>query len=575
MNFLVKWEENRLLRIRHVEINNFRGIKHAELTFPSTQRLICLIGPGDSTKSTIFTAIHYALWPNWNLTISSSDFYECTTEESISIEVSFDEFPDSFLREQKYGFYLRGSWDTDSDEPTENDCFLTARLEINDSFEPQWSIVCNRLDRKAFSTADRQLISPGMIGIDFSQNLNWGQGSALAKYVDPRETIKKNLSIIEAESRKISDYSELDAIAPIISGVADGYGVSIEGNLNNKVSLKSKNVLSTIELFEGNKPFNQRGYGSKKLINLGLQVGNSDKASILLIDEIEIGLEPYRQKNLLHRLKREVEKVGQVIFTTHSTVVLAELDISQLILVNSLDGSTSFQVIANEDGVLNSRMQGMLRRIPDAFLTPRILICEGITEVGFIRSLDEKLQAKEEYYMASRCVSYADGKGGAEALAVAERFSDLGFDVAVLVDNDRPEDKEKKELLLSKGIPIFSWDEGKCIETALLPLLSKESLGKLLMWDSEKKDATWDELIKQGYAKEKYSFKDDLKDTDLPEVAKICSKKEFFKRVAGGEALGKAIFENWENISFEKEETKTINAIVKWINYGDDTRISK
>ncbi len=69
-----------------------------------------------------------------------------------------------------------------------------------------------------------------------------GQGSALAKYVDPRETIKKNISIIEAESRKIGDYSELDAISPIISGVADGYGVSIEGKLNNKVSLKSKNV---------------------------------------------------------------------------------------------------------------------------------------------------------------------------------------------------------------------------------------------------------------------------------------------------------------------------------------------
>lgn len=45
--------------------------------------------------------------------------------------------------------------------------------------------------------------------------------------MDPRETIKKNLSIIETESRKLGDYSELDAIAPIIAGVADGYGVSM------------------------------------------------------------------------------------------------------------------------------------------------------------------------------------------------------------------------------------------------------------------------------------------------------------------------------------------------------------
>ena len=560
------------MRLKHVSIKNFRGIKQADLTFSDEQRLVCLIGPGDSTKSTILTAIHYALWPSWNLSVSSSDFYDCNTDEQICIEVSFDEFPDSFLKEQKYGLYLRGSWNAEADEPTETNCFLTARLIINDSFEPQWSIVCKRQDDKAFSTADRQMVSPGMIGIDFSQNLNWGQGSALSKYVDPRETIKKNLSIIEAESRKLGDYSDLDAIAPIIADVADGYGVSIDGELNNKVSLKTKNVLSTIELFEGSKPFNQRGYGSKKLINLGLQIGDNDRASILLIDEIEIGLEPYRQKSLIHRLKKEVNNGGQVLFTTHSTVVLAELDISQLILVNSEDGVTTFRIIANENAMLNSKMQGMLRRIPDAFLTPRILVCEGITEVGFIRALDEKLQENEKFYMASRCVSYADGKGGAETLAVAERFHDLGFDVAVLIDNDRPEDENKKNSLISKGVSVFSWEEEQCIETALLPLFSVETLGKLLQWESEKKDATWDEIIKQGFAREKYILGENA---NLLEIAKICSKKEFFKRVAGGEELGKMFFEKISGISPDSAAVKTVNSIVSWINYGEELGLSK
>ena len=541
------------------------------MTFPDTQRLICLIGPGDSTKSTVLTAIHYALWPSWNLSVSSSDFYECNTDEQICIEVSFDEYPDYFLKAQKYGLYLRGSWSEEADEPTKIDCFLTARLVINDSFEPQWSIVCNRQDDKVFSTADRQMVSPGMIGIDFTQNLNWGQGSALSKYVDPRETIKKNLSIIEAESRKLGDYSELDAIAPIIAGVADGYGVAIDGELNNKISLKTKNVLSNIELFEGSKPFNQRGYGSKKLINLGLQIGDNDKASVLLIDEIEIGLEPYRQKSLLHRLKKEVNNGGQVLFTTHSTVVLAELDISQLILVSSEDGVTTFRIIADDNATLNSKMQGMLRRIPDAFLTPRILVCEGITEVGFIRALDEKLQENEKFYMASRCVSYADGKGGAEALAVAERFYDLGFDVAVLVDNDRPEDEQKKYSLISKGIPVFSWEKGQCIETALLPLFSIKTLCELLQWESEKKDATWDEIIKQGFACEKYIVGENA---DFLEIAKICSKKEFFKRVAGGEVLGKMFFEQIADISPDSAAIKTIKSIIGWINYGEELGLS-
>lgn len=36
-----------------------------------------------------------------------------------------------------------------------------------------------------------------------------------------------------------------------------------------------------------------------------------------------------------------------------------------------------------------------------------------------------------------------------------------------------------------------------------------------------------------------------------------------------------AIFENWGHISHVEEAAKTINAIVKWINYGNDTEIFK
>ena len=70
------------MRIKNVSIKNFRGIKQADLTFPDSQRRICLIGPGDSTKSTVLTAIRYALWPIWNLSVSSSDFYRRKCEKN-------------------------------------------------------------------------------------------------------------------------------------------------------------------------------------------------------------------------------------------------------------------------------------------------------------------------------------------------------------------------------------------------------------------------------------------------------------------------------------------------------------
>ena len=554
------------MRVRNVLIHNFRGIKEAKLDFPKEQRLICLIGPGDSTKSTILTAIHYALWPTWNLTITSDDFYECNTSEPITIEVSFDEFPDSFYKETKYGLYLRGSCNDVNDEPTSEDAFLTVRLQINDSYEPEWNIVCSRLENKKFSTKDRQLISPGMIGIDFSQNLNWGQGSALTKHIDPRASIKKNVSIIEQEARKYGDYTELDAIAPIIKSVADGFGVNIEGEINNRVSFKSRNVTSTIELFEDKKPLNQRGYGSKKLINLGLLTKNENEASVLLIDEIEIGLEPYRQRNLIHKLKKASEKGGQVMFTTHSPVVLVELSINQMVIVRSKLGKTYFKSITCGDKVLDSKMQGLLRKIPDTFLTPRILVCEGITEIGFVRALDEWLLASNEYYMASKCVSYADGKGGGNSLEVAKRLSDLGYEVALLLDNDRTEDEKKKQDLINKGIPIFCWELGKCIETALLPLLTIEDLNVLLNWESEKKESLWKNLCELGFVSEGNILRDNLDEEEKEVLFTICAKKEFFKRIAGGEELGKAVFQKWDNILDSSSAKKVIDNMVRWIS---------
>ena len=65
------------MRITHVEIKNFRGIKHTFVLFPLDSRIVCLVGSGDSCKSTLLTAIEWALWPSWSLIATDMDFYNC------------------------------------------------------------------------------------------------------------------------------------------------------------------------------------------------------------------------------------------------------------------------------------------------------------------------------------------------------------------------------------------------------------------------------------------------------------------------------------------------------------------
>jgi predicted ATP-dependent endonuclease of OLD family len=47
------------MKLRYLKIKNFRGIKECEWWIKSD--LVCLVGPGDSTKTTLLSAVGLAL----------------------------------------------------------------------------------------------------------------------------------------------------------------------------------------------------------------------------------------------------------------------------------------------------------------------------------------------------------------------------------------------------------------------------------------------------------------------------------------------------------------------------------
>ena len=57
-----------MARIHSLHIENFRGIKTFDQVF-QMKPFICLIGRGDSGKTTILKAISCVLCPNWNISI--------------------------------------------------------------------------------------------------------------------------------------------------------------------------------------------------------------------------------------------------------------------------------------------------------------------------------------------------------------------------------------------------------------------------------------------------------------------------------------------------------------------------
>jgi len=70
-----------MARIRKVKIENFRGIKHLEwLPAPGIN---CLIGPGDSSKSSILGAIDYCVGARRNIQFTDADFHGLDVERPI------------------------------------------------------------------------------------------------------------------------------------------------------------------------------------------------------------------------------------------------------------------------------------------------------------------------------------------------------------------------------------------------------------------------------------------------------------------------------------------------------------
>ncbi len=60
--------------------------------------MVCLLGPGDSGKSTVLDAIEAALSSRWTLSLTDDDFFEGDTSQPIVIAVTVGELPPALAR---------------------------------------------------------------------------------------------------------------------------------------------------------------------------------------------------------------------------------------------------------------------------------------------------------------------------------------------------------------------------------------------------------------------------------------------------------------------------------------------
>src|SRR2546428_810527 len=67
------------MKIRKIEVDRFRGIQN--LDWDVRDYFICLVGPCESTKSTILDAIDLALSTRWNVQFDDTDLHHGNTDQ--------------------------------------------------------------------------------------------------------------------------------------------------------------------------------------------------------------------------------------------------------------------------------------------------------------------------------------------------------------------------------------------------------------------------------------------------------------------------------------------------------------
>jgi len=248
-----------------------------------------------------------------------------------------------------------------------------------------------------------------------------------------------------------------------VEATARTLGVNVASSYKAHLDAEAINVrIGGLAIHDGEMPLRQLGLGSKRMLTTGLQKKNLRAPHITLFDEVDIGLEPHRIACLLHHLKEDM--TGQYFLTTHSPVVLRELTVDDLHIVHSRDGTTEV-IAANKPAIANS-IQGKIRLGAEAFLAPKIIVCEGATEAGFLRGLDGYWVSKAKSSFAYQGVALFDANGASKIMEIAEGLKDLSYDVSVLADSDRPEQFSDADVnsLRARGVTVTIWDEALCIE---------------------------------------------------------------------------------------------------------------
>lgn len=479
-----------MARIRKLEIRNYRSIQ--TLDWWPAPGINCLIGPGDCGKSTILDAIDLCLGARRTVAISDTDFHNLDVTQAISITITLGSLPDALKNVDVYGDFLRSYNSANGvieEEPQHGwETVLTVRVLVGGDLEPVWSLVSTQAQaagiERGLRWTDRLAVGPVRLGNYPNAHLGWTRGSVLNRLSDDSVQLGPQLAQAARQARASFGQAATEPLRQVLEEVnrtAQSLGVPIGQSAQALLDAHSVSIGDGAVALHNDIgiPLRSLGTGSARLLIAGLQrAAFRDQSGIILVDEVETGLEPHRLQRLLMSLgaKDQTHPV-QVFLTTHSPVAVRELSAEQIWVSRPVQGQHVLRQAAQF-----IEAQGTARATPEAMLAKTVILCEGPSEVGLVRGLDM-------FWSERGCTSLL--AVGAIAVSVGGSFPEkgfqrgrallaLGYKTIVLVDSDKPINPAEIAAYHAAGGRHVQWEAGRATEHELFHSLDNQAIAQML-----------------------------------------------------------------------------------------------
>jgi putative ATP-dependent endonuclease of OLD family len=536
--------------IGSLTIERFRGLERLEWRPP--RRVNCLIGPGDAGKSTILAAIELVLDPRPSPTTSEYDYFRRRVDDGFQITAvlgDLDEDAVSAMRSPPLHGWLGGAL---CPLPDENgaEAVLVARVIGSPDLELTHVLLePGEAGEVSFSVAHRRrlLLSRVASGARASTEFRLGRGTLLDRHASGTALRAALRTAVADASAGLALPEEADDALERLRTLFAEAGLPEDLHLSI-ITPQGWSLLTLVGLLQGGTsseavPLAFAGAGTRQLALFRLAAALMEGSPIVLLDEPELGLEPYRQRRLIAEVREAIGDHGQAFLTTHSPAILEALEAGE---VSRLPTGADPVVLDSEH---ISRLQ---RQAPDSLLSRLPVLGEGDTEAGFLQPLLNQFAQQDGLPDIDALGIRLVPRGGQpQVLDEADELVEAGISCGLFVDDETTHSGRRATLAGHPRCALGTWDGVRNIEEAVATWLPWEQLPRVLALAAELRRRPVASLLQQvgeRIGTPGTATLDELRDQHdegrvRAALSHAMAERSWFKTVEGGEALGRLLLE--------------------------------